>query len=175
MALIRVQEDDESSNMSATGGCYLISEKYFEVKCDHNDFDVRPGRTPGFFIIVRSEERAFLYVHPGSHLIVSNEKEELLALAGISKMKKVSLPLNSVFIVHAHLQHAGAEQWDNYCLRYHFYFIPENVWLHDSIEFAYGWRLGIKGSPPQVINSQVRMRRWSKLMRTLGTEVRLAS
>lgn len=56
MALVKVQDDDESLHILATDGCYLLSERDVKAQCGHNNFQAGPGRIRDFSVVVTGEE-----------------------------------------------------------------------------------------------------------------------
>lgn len=75
MTLIGVAKDGEPLYMTATGSRCLVSAVDVKGQGGHNELEIRPGWSPGFFLIVRSDEGALLYVRSGSYQFVSYGKK----------------------------------------------------------------------------------------------------
>ena len=129
--------NDRDLYLPVSGGQFLLTGKDYPAQVGHNDFDHRQGTGPGFFVIVTGAEPANLWVCDGSHKHVGLSAKKRNELAQILRLKRITIPRNSVFIGHGFLQHAGAEWSGNGALRYHAYLIPDGHVLHDAVAFAY--------------------------------------
>lgn len=58
-----------------------------------------------------------------------------------SRLEPAVFPSHSVFVDHRYLQNDGAEYLGPVSLRYHFYLVPEDLVLPDTILFANQWSL----------------------------------
>ena len=119
-----------------TGGRLLLTGRNAPAQVPHCDFppdeDGEIG-SPGYFVIVTGPEVASLWVCPGSQTFISYSEEERHQLGDVLKYEEISIPANSIFIGHGHLQHAGAGWKGSHCLRYHIYLIPERATVPDAI------------------------------------------
>lgn len=52
-------------------------------------------------------------------------------------MEEVIMPLQSMFVGHCDLQHAGLEWNGSHRLRHHVFFIPSDMQPKEAIAFAY--------------------------------------
>ena len=129
--------NDRDLYLPVSGGRFLLTGKDCPAQVGHNDFDHRQGTGPGFFVIVTGAEPANLWVCDGSHKHVGLSAKKRNQLAQILRLKRITIPRNSVFIGHGFLQHAGAEWSKNGSLRYNSYHIPDGHVLHDAVAFAY--------------------------------------
>lgn len=133
----------EPVTMPSTGGRFLRTGKGCPPQCGHNDFAVEKSGQHGYFMITTSSEPVPLLVCPASHSYVHYPPSHHATLVAALKLETLTIPKDSVFVGHGHLQHAGAGFNGSACLRYHTYFKPKDMRLPDAVMFAYGNSLKI--------------------------------
>ena len=156
VALLNLDHDVYfKSWLPGTGGRLLLTGKDADDQCGHNDFVVRDGESPGYFVIANGPHTTSLLVAPSSHKYVKYEKSRLHMLSRTLEMEEIDIPPFSLFIGHGYLQHAGAGWRGNHSIRYHTYVVPENHLLPDAIAFAYDWSLKAgNGTTPIVLTNE---------------------
>lgn len=137
-------------------------------QCCHNDFNFEHGRLPGQFYIFVRPEGVSIHLCPGSHNYVLYHHSERLHSADVLQSKTIFISPYSVFIGHAHMQHAGFG-WLNEVfkkkrllfgcrIRYLTCHMPRNHLFCDAMFYAYDWfyriGAGLRPSDEQILHDQ---------------------
>ena len=133
------RDGEWESQVPITGGRFLLTGEGCPDQTGHNDFPTDSRTNPGYFAITMSQEKTSLLIFPGSHQYVWYDTQDKKSLAETLKMTEITIPMNSVFIGHGHVQHAGCGWRGFHALRYHMYVIPSSMTMADSVFFAYGY------------------------------------
>lgn len=97
----------EDFHFSAIGVWYLLIDRDSPGKTEHNNFEVRQGRTPWLFILVSRSEAIFLIVCPVLHTIVLYLISSKKNLSALLLLEEVTIPTYFIFIRYGYLQHGG--------------------------------------------------------------------
>ena len=138
--------DGATSWIPNSGGRFLATGVGCPRQSAHNDFSHKnydpknPKSFPGYFVVVSGDKPFPLWILPGSHLYPRNQTIWRRNLIGLfSKMQKIVVPKNSMFIGHGLLTHAGGG-WEEVCsaqvtVRYHTYLRPHGVTIKNQIYY----------------------------------------
>ena len=132
-------ENIEQLFLPVTGGRLLFTGRECQVQTGHNDFVIRLlGQLVGCFVILTGQEQVSLWVTDHSHTFMFYPDNVKKTLIENLRMKRVTIPGNSVFFGHGYLHHAGDKYLGSHCLRYHVYLRPTNVEIPNAIMFNHG-------------------------------------
>lgn len=85
----------------------MITGRDVGPQTGHNDFTVRTGGSPVYFMIVTGSDETSLYACRDSHNYVMYDVGRKENLLDALLMDKLTIPASSVFFCHGYLQHAG--------------------------------------------------------------------
>lgn len=122
-----------------TGSRILRNDPDVSAECTHNDFPIAKGdrnASPGYFSVCTLCEGTFLLVTPGSHKYVHYSEERRVKLRDSAVLEEVYIPPFSIFFANGYLQHAGSAGTGISSVIIHMYFIPEGMFLPNSVTFG---------------------------------------
>ena len=136
------------SSFPNSGGRFLLTSRDCPEQAGHNKFPVQAQDLPAFFLITTAEQETSLWKTPGSYLYVQYEEETRKTISAGLVLNETTIPPYSVFVGHGYFQHAGVGWRGNHALRYHMYFIPNEIQMKDSVYYAYNRSFRKEGERP---------------------------
>lgn len=79
------------------------------MQCGHAYLKLSNTTRPGYFVIITVAEGSTQYICGGSHTFVTYGERARNMLVKALMMREISIPPNSVLIVHGFVKHAGPE------------------------------------------------------------------
>ena len=153
------EEELEHLFMPVTGGRLLFTGKDCHAQTGHNDFFLREHhQISDCFCILTGQEEVSLWVTDHSHTFIFYPEKTKKELIERLRMKRVTIPGNSVFFGHGYLHHAGDKYLGSHCLRYHTYFRPEKVEIPNAVMFNHGGGKGPKYNEDGTLETAVAVR-----------------
>lgn len=118
-------------------GRYLLTGSDCFDQTGHNDFGVREGRRPGFFVLDSVSEGTCLLVCLKSHNYGSYPMFVMKELTELLRLEKVTIQTYSVFIENGCPQRGECGRRGSHSLQYCTSLIPSTYSQKDAVAFAY--------------------------------------